>query len=432
VTKKAKPVISCGLDEPYAVAVRWVIGLSLVFVPLFCSPTAHDAFRYPKTLLFRAAAIMIVAILATAAIWGRVRWRELVRDRAIAILPIAIVLWTAITTLLSTNRPLSIRSFEYTVEAVIFFFGAWIAVSGRRVGQVLMPPMIAGVINALLAISQAADWWNPFPFASDTEVRLRISAFLGNPNDTGNYLMLLAVLATAAGKVEKKARWWILTAVLLAGLIASQSRGAVLSYIAGLLVITFIASRRAGFIVIGSAILATLIAFIVLPPLRARAAFTARAITAGDWATATSHRNYPFTVAWKMFEERPLTGLGPGTFKYHFLDYRMKLNEEHPEWIYQPVQNYAEAHSDHLQVLAEEGVPGWLLLMAAIGLLVSATTRHWHVHHDERETFVHYAGASFGVAFVTIALSSFPLEMVAVMQIATYAAALILNWSART
>ena len=412
--------------------MRWVAGLSLLLVPLVCSPAGHDAFRYPKTLLFRATAIAIAAIFATAAVWGRVQWREIVSDRTIAIVVAAIVLWAAITTLLSTNRPLSIRSFEYTIEAVIFFFGASVAICGRRLDQVLMPSMIAGGVNALLAIAQATDWWNPFPFGSDIEVHLRTTALLGNPNDAGNYLMLLAVIATAAAVVEKKTRWWVITAVLLTGLIASQSRGAIVSYVAGLLVITFIGSRRAGFIVIGSAILATLIAFVVLPPLRARAAFTARAISEGDWAAATSHRNYPFTVAWEMFKDRPLAGLGPGTFKFHFLDYRLKLNEQHPEWVYQPVQNYAEAHSDHLQLLAEEGLPGWLLLMAAIGLLVTATTKHWHVTDDRRDIFVHYAGASFAAAFVTLALSSFPLEMVAVMQTAVFVAALILNWSTRS
>jgi O-antigen ligase len=408
-----------------------VVGLSILLVPLICSPAARDSFRYPKTLLFRGTAIVLVAIFATAAIWNRVQWRELLRDRATLIVIGAIALWSLITTLVSTNRALSLMAFEYTIEAVIFFFAAWIAVCGRTLGQVLIAPMIAGAINALLAISQATDWWNPFTFAANTNTHLRTSALLGNPNDAGNFLMLLAVIATIAAMVEKKTRWWVLTAVLLAGLVASQSLGAILSYIAALLVITFIASRRAGFIVIGSAVLATLIAFAVLPPLRARTTVMASAVAEGDWGTATSYRNYPIEVAWEMFKDRPLTGLGPGTFKFHFMDYRMKLNERHPEWVYKVVENYAEAHSDHLQLLAEEGVPGWLLLAAAIGVLMTASVRHWRVDDGEPDLFVHYAGAAFAVAFITIALGSFPLEMVAVLQLSVYFAAVILQWSTR-
>lgn len=412
-----------------------MVGLSLFIVPVICSASAHDAFRYPKLLVFRGTAILIAAIFVTAAIWNGVRWRALIRDRAVPILGASIVLWSVIATLLSTNRMLSVRALEYTLEALLFFCAASVAVTGRRAGQVMIAPMAAGIVNSLLAISQATNWWNPFPFDQTLAIHLRTSALLGNPNDVGDYVMLLAIAGIAMAIVEKKRRWWVTTGVLIAGLVASQSLGAIISFIAGLLVLAFLASRRAGWIVISSVVLATLVAFVVLPTLRARAAFTARALSEDDWSAAMSQRDYPFSAAWEMFKDHPLTGVGPGAFKFQFLDYRMRVTERHPDWLFTAVQNYAEAHSDHLQLLAEEGLPGWLLFIAALALVARATFRHWHrglgKGDGDPESFAHYAGAPFAVAFGTVALASFPLEMVAVMQLAIYLAAIILNWSSQ-
>jgi len=398
-------------------------------LPLVCSTTAQDAFRYPKQLFFRATAFVILAIFATAAVWGGIQWTAIVRKRSVGILIGLIAIWAVVTTMRSTNLMLSLGALEYTAEAILFFGAAWIAVTGRRIEQLVIPALAGGIINALLAITQATDFWNPFTFGPDLTAHLKTSALLGNANDVGAYLMLLSIASTAVALVRKGWVWPLMTAVLIAGLMASQSLAAIGAYVVAVMVMTFLASRRTGWAIIGAAFLATLLAFALLPPLRARVALIDRAIDTGDWPTATSGRLFPIAAAWDMFKDHPVTGVGPGTFKFHFLEYRMKLNERDPRWFYFSAQNFAEVHSDHMQVLAEEGLPGFLLLAASLVMLANASRNRRH--DDEREAFVHYTGLGLAAGLATLAIASFPLEMVAVMQTMSYLAAAVLNWSAR-
>jgi O-antigen ligase len=420
-----------GLTEPFAKALRAVVAATVFLLPLLCIPASYDAFRYPKELLFRGVAIVIVAIFAIAAVWKGIRWNAIVRHRAVGILALAIAIWVIVTTALSTNRLLSVHALEYTFEALIFFAGAWVATAGLTMRRLVAPAAAAGVVNALLAISQATAFWNPFSFAADVPAHIATSALLGNPNDVGAYLMLVSIVVTSVAIVSKQWLWRVVLAILIAGLLATQSFAAIGGYIAGLLVIAFLASRRAGWIVVAATLLAILIPFAVVPPLRGRVALITDAVSRGDWPTATSSRIYPFLAASGMFRDHPLTGVGPGAFKFHFLDYRMKVNEHHPSWFSFSAQNFGEVHNDHMQALAEQGAPGWLLLMAAIVLLARATARNTQPD-DERHSFIHYTAAPLATAFAVLALGSFPLEMVAVLLMLIYFSAAILNWSAQS
>lgn len=423
-----------GLTEPFSRYLRRILAAAVFLLPLVYCSTAVDAFRYPKLLLLRATAIVLLAFFATAALWGGFRRiGEAARDRRVEIVVALIGVWAIVTTAVSTNHLLSLSALEYTGEALLFFAAAWIAADGAQIEQLLIPAFAAGVLNALLAILQATALWNPFRFDPRTSAHIQTSAFLGNPNDVGAYLMLLSLAATAMAVARKQWRWRITAGVLIAGLVASQSFAALGGFALGVLIIAFLASRRVGFIAVGGALLAMLLAFAVLPPLRARIALISDAVGRGDWPVATSFRIFPVIAAWDMFADHPLTGAGPGTFKFHFLDYRMKYNERDPRWFYNSAQNFGEAHCDHVQILAEEGLPGWLLFAAALLLVGSASRRRPDVDADDDDVdeaaFVHYSGAALAAGFATLALASFPLEMAAVMVTMLYLSAVVLHRS---
>jgi O-antigen ligase len=419
------------LTEPFARVLRGVIAAAVFLIPLICSPSSFDSFRFPKELLFRGVAIIIVAIFAIAAVWNGIERPALARHRAVLIVIAAIVFWTLVTTALSTNRLLSVRALEYTLDALIFFGGVWVATSELGIRQLIAPAFAGGVVNALLAIAQATTFWNPFHFPENLPAHIRTTALLGNPNDVGAYLMILSLAAVAAAIVSKRWPYWLVAGVLIAGLLAAQSLAAIGGFVAGLLALAFLASRRAGSIVLAATLLATLVPFIVFPPLRNRVALITDAVSRRDWPTATSSRVYPFATAWDMFKDHPLAGIGPGAFKFNFLDYRMRLNARHPQWFQNSAENFAEVHNDHLQLLAEEGVPAWLLLLAAIVLLARASVRNTQPD-DDRRALVHFLAAPLAVAFAVLALGSFPLEMVAVLLVLLYFSAAMLHWSAQS
>jgi len=104
-------------------------------------------------------------------------------------------------------------------------------------------------------------------------------------------------------------------------------------------------------------------------PLQRRLTRIIRAATRGEVGQAVSGRLLPFAAAWDMFLDHPLTGVGPGAFKFNYMQYRVELDSRYPRLLAAspPTRsNFGETHNDHLQVLAESGVPGFLILLAGL------------------------------------------------------------------
>jgi len=69
-------------------------------------------------------------------------------------------------------------------------------------------------------------------------------------------------------------------------------------------------------------------------------------------------RAQPWRLAWRAFSEEPITGLGGQNFESYFLQHR------------ETRQNLRQPHSHPLQLLAELGLPGFLLSAAFIGAIL--------------------------------------------------------------
>ena len=76
--------------------------------------------------------------------------------------------------------------------------------------------------------------------------------------------------------------------------------------------------------------------------------------------TAGGNRNDIWTSAIDAFEDSPVQGIGPGTFEFWWL-----READDPEYV-------RDAHSLYLEVAAELGLPGVLLLVTALGGLLAA------------------------------------------------------------
>ena len=79
--------------------------------------------------------------------------------------------------------------------------------------------------------------------------------------------------------------------------------------------------------------------------------------------------------------------------------------------------NFAETHNDHLQVLAETGLPGYALLLAGVLLLAFPGSRR-HKRNAKGGTRVEQTLARnlrlpLATAFVVLALGQFPLQLAA-------------------
>lgn len=84
-----------------------------------------------------------------------------------------------------------------------------------------------------------------------------------------------------------------------------------------------------------------------------------------------------YSCAWRMAEQRPLTGFGPGTFQFQYLSFQRpeemtRISIKEPALDLRPDQmgRGGGAHSEYLQALAENGLPGllWRALLAMLAL----------------------------------------------------------------
>jgi O-antigen ligase len=142
----------------------------------------------------------------------------------------------------------------------------------------------------------------------------------------------------------------------------------------------------------------------------------------------TSYRPPAFMVAIDMFRERPFLGMGPGNFEGQYMGRKLAVDERHPEWIRPMNENFGEVHNDHLQLLAEAGVFGYLLYLAALAWIASASFRRRS--GSERNEYARLFALPAVIGYGVVGLAQFPLYLTVVTSSAIFAAALARVWSA--
>ena len=120
-------------------------------------------------------------------------------------------------------------------------------------------------------------------------------------------------------------------------------------------------------------------------------------------------------IAYHMFREQPLVGIGLGDYKREFLPYKAKFLETERGQRYSErvgyIQRAAQAHNEYVQILAEMGLVG--VLAAAFFFVVLARSA-WGLLRASVSTEggLWAAGLSAGiVAFLSDSLFSFPLHL---------------------
>jgi O-antigen ligase len=142
----------------------------------------------------------------------------------------------------------------------------------------------------------------------------------------------------------------------------------------------------------------------------------------------TSYRPPAVMVAVDMFRERPLLGVGPGNYEARYMRYKLAVDERFPQWIRPMNANFGEAHNDHVQLLAEAGLPGYLLYLGALASVASISFRRRRAQ-SQRAEFARIFALPAVVGFSVVGLAQFPLYLTVVTSAAIFASALAHVWS---
>jgi len=396
--------------------------------PLAMVPGSFDVFRTPKDVVFLTLSLLLIAAGAAGALLSDEIGRILQPRGPAVLIALAAAAWTAVTTMTSV-RPVMSMGKPLTAVCFAAFFIAVVILAARRGLAALVIVFIPAAINALIALLQSTGIW--YPWAVDPRIpeRMRTTGLIGNPNELGTYLVVPAIAAIAAAVVWRQQKWlYAVAALLLVGVASSQSVTPVLAVAAGLCAMTIAGGTKFLRVAALVAALALVLAAAAHPGSRMRFARLFSNVSSGSLPEITSFRVLPAAAALEMFRERPLVGVGPGSFSATYMTERLKAEEAHPQWIRPQSAMFAQVHNDHLQVLAETGIPGFLLFLGALVLLAAISFRV-PAAPDERVRFARLFAFPAALTFAVLALAQFPMQLTAPMVAAVYLAALCFTWT---
>jgi O-antigen ligase/Tfp pilus assembly protein PilF len=371
-----------------------LIWLLLLTVPVLVLPITKDAFRLPKLLAAEWLGLASLLPLAWAWAWRgepgqplptpRGLWRRPAVRMVSPILLVASAGW-----FFTSYRPVVSQSLADLWIGAVVLVGWSLGLPAARLRRLLTGLLVPGTVLAGVAVLQFHDWWRPFHFTGGEEGgRLGVTSLAGNPGDLAGFLVLAALVAQVELLCRPGRLRWLLGAVLgllLYALVATQTVGALGALVLASLVLwTCVLSwrRLGGFV--AAVVGLTLIAVLVVPPLRERAEQMGRMLSEGRVNAALSGRLDGWRGAVRMLADEPWTGVGHGAFESAYAEAKLELIDR-GEKFYRGSTTvmFANAHDELLEAAAEWGLPGLLALLWAAWVLVGQARRIHRAAGDE-------------------------------------------------
>lgn len=227
-----------------------------------------------------------------------------------------------------------------------------------------------------------------------------------NPNLSGQLLAILLAPAAAYALIGERAAPGgrllrlaaaVLSLLLAALLLLTQSRGALLGLAVALPVMTTLANRR-WLWVWGPLGLAGSVAIVILQP-----SLSATLLAGGDALSSAQGRVELWSRALYLMQDFPFTGVGLG------MPERV-INLLYPLFMVGPDSQWMHVHNTYLQIGSEMGIPGliaFLALLLAVGAALLQTALHGRDDEDLPTTALGLVGAL--LVFVVHGLVDAPL-----------------------
>jgi O-antigen ligase len=428
--------------RPHLMRFAWgVVVAAVIAVPLAVDPFANDSFRAPKMLLLRAIGLTLIALGVYWRASGRIITRESLRSPDLVVAA-ALLGWMTISTATSTNHHASVEALISVVCAAAIYAAARILGRARSLSAAYAL-LVAPVVNTIMFLLQRSDVWSPFAdiarearLSEEAIEALSVSALVGNLNDVGASLVLGVIVSLAAAVTDRRRHWRIVAAIAwlicVIGVIATANRGAILASTGGLLVMSLSLKPRQSITILITAVLLAAVATKYYAPLELRVRVARVDIREKRWNSLSSGRLVAFLAAAEMAKDHPFLGVGPGAFGPNYFDYkicaeskysilRRDADEERP-----PI--FTEVHNDHLQVLAELGIPGYALMVIALGLIAFAPRKKRGPQDHPRARFASVAALAGMTTLAISALVQFPLQLAATSVGYLYFAGLCFAW----
>jgi hypothetical protein len=335
------------------------------------------------TVLGPTASSLVLAVLIAAVVVQVIRREILVSDfRLDALVYVAVFSWNAFTRALATSVP------EVAKVRLAWYRMPYLVVGGIKIDR----PSLLRVLhvlfgaNALIVVLALGQRFLGLPVVGeplfDASSPARVQGLTGHPNSYAGCIAIVLLLNIGIALYHDR-RYFAYTPFLGAGLLFSGSRGYVLGVAVGLVVMLAMSpSLRRSPRYLGIALLVVVVAVMATPGLSQR-------LADGVVPDRNAYRASFWEISWDIFRDHPVVGIGSG----------MLPDRLEPYQASGVIDNSAQAHSLYLQELAEDGLPGLVLVT---GAYVYFLVKYFRLHRRARDSVM--AGVSLAAAAAVLTL----------------------------
>lgn len=333
-----------------AIALAWLIALRLwLAVSLLVASSYFEGYlAVGLGVLTVSKLVGILAMIAWFLAWSRGR-----QPMATVGLfwPVAgLAAWILLSLAMAYDQSAAVL---FASRYLMFFVLVFLVVQTVD-GQLSRATQLAAVAVASAAVAALIGLWNFFGGAE------RATGPLHDPNDFGFLLAVTVPLAMhqfqIASRPARRCAAALALASILAGTLATFSRGAIIGLaVAGAFsLLTRRLRTRWALLFLVAALLIAGIANL-LQPETIDSALTRKEHVA---QTNVNVRLIAWGVALDEFGSSPLLGVGPGNFEKRYIEFGLPTDEDGP----------VTTHNAYLNVLAELGLPGLVLLLGYLAV----------------------------------------------------------------
>jgi O-antigen ligase len=297
----------------------------------------------------------------------------------------AYAVWFLIASLAGLDPAASLRLWPKDVHKVWAFLAIGAALAAADAVSVRGPFAFGFGLHAAIGVLQTSrEWINgvEHPRAHGFLHPVSYSEVLG--------LGLIGAAAYLArpGATPRRRAAAVLIAIVAVALVASQTRAVLVALAAAYAAACVLESRLRRHALAAILILGAVVAIWEVMPTGGR---NIRGLFSHGVATGPQReRLILWDVALKAARDRPFTGVGPGRYRDIFTKYHPNTLTSEPSW--------GNAHNVYLHQLAERGVPGLLILLAALAALMHGA---WRADRERRDAWS-LCAATATVAFLVM------------------------------
>jgi O-antigen ligase len=286
--------------------------------------------------------------------------------------------------------------------------GVWtLLASGSLLGAVVLAQALAGDFkNEYLGLGRIkyaqiyGDVFEP-----------RLAGPLGDPNFFAQALVILVplalVMAAEARRIWARAAALAAAGLVTAAVVLTYSRGGAVALACVLALSLLARSARLKHLAVGAALIVLLAA--LLPATFARRLETIAEVLPGQGDvlrpdSSFEQRRLLTRVAWQIFLDHPLLGVGAGNYTLHFDEYAQDVGSLSREYEELGEQHYP--HNFYLEIAAETGLVGLGAFGAAVAACFAALRRARRASLARGDTPTAALARAFQIAVVGYLLSS--------------------------